>query len=103
MLLRKSIVTFLYVFSFSIATSFCFAQKRHLELKNIVSNKVRKIEENEKIIVYTEKLKAKGRLKILDRKTIMIEGKIIKIENITKIESGSSNRKAIRTKKETIN
>lgn len=89
MVLRKSIVTFLCLFRFSIALSNCYAQKRHLELKNIQTNKVRKIEENKKITVHTKDFKIKGPLKILDKNTILIKGKKIKIDDIIRIENKS--------------
>jgi len=89
MVLRKSIVAFLCGFCLLLISSHTYAQKRHLELRNIETNKVRKIKENKKITVYTKNFKIKGPLKIADTKTILIKGKEIKIDDIIKIENKS--------------
>ena len=81
MVIKKSIVAFLCVFSLAISFSNVYSQKRHIELKKITTNKVRKLFDNDILIVHTIHKKYKGILKI-----ISINGKKIRIEDIIKIE-----------------
>lgn len=86
MVIKKSIVAFLCVFSLAISFSNVYSQKRHIELKKITTNKVRKLFDNDILIVHTIHKKYKGILKIIDKKIISINGKKIRIEDIIKIE-----------------
>lgn len=86
MVLKKSIVTFLCVFCFGISISKVYSQKRHIELKKITTNKVRKLFDNDILIVHTTNKTYEGVLKIIDKKMISINGKKIRIEDIIKIE-----------------
>ncbi|MCB0399778.1 MAG: hypothetical protein KDD26_09190 [Winogradskyella sp.] len=84
--MKKSIVAFLCVFSFGFLFQNAYSQKLHLELKNITTNKVRKLFENDILTVHTTYRKYKGALKIIDKTMISINGKKIRIEDIIKIE-----------------
>lgn len=68
MLLRKTIVMLFSILCIRLMSSKVYAQKQHLELKNIRTNKVRKVKENEQITVHTTYFKIKGLLKIIDKK-----------------------------------
>jgi len=89
MVLRKSIVAFLCGFCFILVTPNLYAQKNYLEIINLKTNRIKKIKEKKRITVFTEDLKIRGALKILDNKTILIDGKEIKISNIKMIKSKS--------------
>lgn len=90
MLLRKTIVKIIGLLCLLVINYNSYAQKRP-ELKNIVTHKVRKIKENDRITVHTKYFKIKGLLKIIDKKTIMINGRKIKIDDIIKINTKASN------------
>lgn len=93
MVLKKAIVKFLSVLCLSTIWFNSNAQKQHLELKNIQTNTIRKIKEDEQITVHTTQFKIKGALKIIDKKTIMIKGKKIMIDDIIKIQNETSQTK----------
>ncbi len=86
MKIKKSIVAFLCVFSLAISFSNVYSQKRHIELKKITTNKVRKLFDNDILIVHTTNKKYEGVLKIIDKEMISINEKKIRIEDIIKIE-----------------
>lgn len=84
--MRKSIVLISCILSFSFSLSKLYSQKLHLELKSITTNKVRKVYENDLVIVHTEHKVYKGLIKIKDKKSISVNDQIIEIDDITKIE-----------------
>ncbi|EDP70290.1 hypothetical protein FBALC1_06023 [Flavobacteriales bacterium ALC-1] len=86
MVLRKSIVSTLCILTFSFSLSKLYSQKLHLELKSIVTNKVRKIYKNDLVVVHTEYKKYKGLIKIIDKQSISLNGRKIKIDDIIKIK-----------------
>lgn len=86
MILTKTIVKLLGTICLVVVSSKAYSQKR-LELKNISTNKVRVIKENDKITVHTKAFKISGKIKIIDNKTILVKNKNIKIDDIIKINT----------------
>lgn len=84
--MRKSIVLISCILTLSFSLSKLYSQKLHLELISITTNKVRKVYENDLVIVHTENKIYKGFIKIKDKKNISVNDQIIEIDDITKIE-----------------
>ena len=84
--MKKSIVSILSILTIGFSLTKLYSQKLHLELKSITTNKVRKVYENDLVIVHTEYALHRGHIKIKSKENISINGKIIKIDDIIKIE-----------------